>query len=153
MFKKLTLARRIIFGFVAVIGMMGLATLAANYALNVSQRSLLDVTNIEAVKIRDVGRMVQSLVALQRDEKNFILSKTQIEMDVHEKHIAMDVELLTRLLSRTKDLVDTEGLDLLRKFEQQYTAFRYTQKNVIALSRENANIRARDLSQGDGREA
>lgn len=153
MFKKLTLARRIIFGFVAVIGMMGLATLAANYALNVSQRSLLDVTNIEAVKIRDVGRMVQSLVALQRDEKNFILSKTQIEMDGHEKHIAMDVELLTRLLSRTKDLVDTEGLDLLRKFEQQYTAFRYTQKNVIALSRENANIRARDLSQGAGREA
>jgi hypothetical protein len=65
---NLTLIQRITFGFISVTCVMGIATWSANNALSVSQQALSKATDIESTKIRDVARMVQNLIALQRSE-------------------------------------------------------------------------------------
>ena len=153
MFPNVTLAQRITFGFIMVICIMGLAIWSAEYALRVSQQSLSKATEIESTKIRDVARMVQNLIALQRSEKNLILSKSEAEMDEYEAAISAEDKALIHLLATTKPLVTEQGAVLLTEFEQQYNRFRSTQEKVINLSRENGNVKAQILSQGASRDA
>jgi signal transduction histidine kinase len=132
---------------------MGIAIWSANNALSVSQQALSKATDIESTKIRDVARMVQNLIALQRSEKNLILSKSQAEMDEYESAITKEDATLRSLLGTTKELVSERGAALLVEFEQQYSNFRNTQEKVLALSRENGNVKAQALSQGASRDA
>jgi len=150
---NLNIAQRISFGFLTIICIMSIATWTANEALKDSKSALERATNIESTKIRDVARMVQNLIALQRSEKNLILSKTATDMDEYSKTILVQDSTLRNLLSTTKGLVTINGAVLLNDFETQYNIFRNTQEQIIALTRDNANVRARRLSQGVGREA
>jgi signal transduction histidine kinase len=150
---NLTLIQRITFGFISVTCVMGVAIWSANNTLSVSQQALSEATDIESTKIRDVARMVQNLIALQRSEKNLILSKSQAEMDEYESAITKEDATLRSLLGTTKELVSERGAALLVEFEQQYSNFRNTQEKVLALSRENGNVKAQALSQGASRDA
>jgi hypothetical protein len=150
---NLTLIQPITFGFISVTCVMGIAIWSANNALSVSQQALSKATDIESTKIRDVARMVQNLIALQRSEKNLILSKFQAEMDQYETAITKEDTTLRSLLGSTMELVSEPGEALLVEFEQQYSKFRNTQEQVIAFSPENGNAKAQALSQGASRDA
>ena len=151
--KNLTLTQRISAGFVLVIFMLGIIVWTANNALEGNQAALENVVNVQSEKIKTVARMVQNLVALQRAEKNLILAKSQGEMAEYQLAISEESKELKQRLRATSTLVDQEGSNLLEQFEGQYNAFRATQQKVIELTRQNANVRARELSQGKGREA
>jgi len=153
MYFNVTLIERITFGFTLVACVMGIALWSASNALSVSQQALSKVTAIESTKIRDVASMVQNLIALQRSEKNLILSKTPAEMDEYEFSIKKEDAELRRLLGTTVELVGETEEALLVEFRHQYNNFRNTQEKVVAFSRESGNVRAKALSQGASRDA
>jgi signal transduction histidine kinase/CheY-like chemotaxis protein len=153
MIFNLTLIQRITLGFILVACVMGVALWSASNALLVSQQALSKATKIESTKIRDVARMVQNLIALQRSEKNLILSKLPAEMDEYESAIRKEDAELRRLLGNTMELVSEPEAALLDEFIQQYNNFRNTQEKVVAFSRDNSNVKAKALSQGASRDA
>jgi signal transduction histidine kinase/CheY-like chemotaxis protein len=132
---------------------MGIALWSASNALLVSQQALFKATNIESTKIRDVARMVQNLIALQRSEKNLVLSKTQAAMDEYESAIRKEDAELRSLLASTVELVNEPEAALIVEFRHKYNNFRNTQEKVVAFSRENGNVKAKALSQGASRDA
>jgi signal transduction histidine kinase len=153
MFFNLTLTQRITLGFILVACIMGIALWSSSNALLVSQQALSKVTNIESTKIRDVARMVQNLIALQRSEKNLILSKSPAEMNEYESAIRKEDAELRRLLATTGELVNEPEAALLDEFRHLYNNFRNTQEKVVAYSRDNSNVKAKALSQGASRDA
>jgi signal transduction histidine kinase/CheY-like chemotaxis protein len=147
---NITLIQRIALGFISVACVMGIALLSASNALSVSQQALANATNIESTKIRDVARMVQKLIALQRSEKNLVLSKSPDEMNEYESAIIKEDKELRSLLGSTMGLVSEPEEVLLLDFRHQYDNFRNTQAKVVAFSRENGNVKAKALSQSTG---
>jgi hypothetical protein len=92
--------------------------------------------------------MVQNLIALQRSEKNLMLSKSSAEKNQYAHAVTAEDTGLRSLLDTTKGLVTEERAVLLDDFERLYNIFRNTQDQVIAFSRENGNVKARALSLG-----
>lgn len=142
---------RITAGFTVVLVMLITIALIGNNAIDSGRNSLDMVVNTDTRKIRDAGQAVQNLIALQRAEKNMILSTTQLEMDEYERKIERLDDELAKIVSALASRVDANGAALLTQFEREYANFRETQKQVIALTRQNANVLARELSQGEAR--
>jgi methyl-accepting chemotaxis protein len=113
------------------------------------------VTLSEAVssgnKIRLAARINRNLVELQRAEKNIILATTQDEMDVFSTAIDEIADDLQSGLEELNMLVDAEGKTLITKFQNRYNEYHALNKQVRAMSRENGNQRAFELSATQGR--
>lgn len=154
MIKNITLAQRISLGFLLVVIMLAGSIWVAQNALENNQQALRKaITTIEAEKVRKVAGMLQHLIALQRAEKNIILAKSLKEREEYRLVLLSEDKALREKQLDVEQLVDNAGNTLLKKFEHQYHEFRTAQKQVIKLTQQNSNVRARELSQGKGREA
>jgi signal transduction histidine kinase len=153
MFRSLSLVQRLLTGFSLSAVMLVVVAWIAITSLESSQKTLSTTTNVEALKVLQVSQLGQILTALQRAEKNIILAKTQGEMSEYEAELEFHDSRLSSLLRDTFTLMDDEGAGILAKFEHQYKLLHESQIQVIELTRLNANVKARKLSQGAARDA
>jgi len=94
----------------------------------------------------------RDLVAIQRDEKNIILARSQEVMEQYTERIETLRARIAERTDRLRELARGDNARAVRTFEQQFQAFLDGHQNVVALSRENGNTRAFDLASGEGRE-
>jgi signal transduction histidine kinase/ActR/RegA family two-component response regulator len=140
-------------GFILSAAMLGVVAWIAITSLESNQKTLSSATNVEALKVLKVSQLGQILTALQRAEKNIILAKNQGEMSEYEAELEFNDSQLNVLLRDTFTLLGEEGAGILAEFEHQYKLLRESQKKVIELTKVNANVKARELSQGAARDA
>ncbi|MFT7287436.1 MAG: signal transduction histidine kinase/CheY-like chemotaxis protein [Halieaceae bacterium] len=107
--------------------------------------------SLTARRIEQAALIHRYLSEIQRAEKNLILASTRQEMDLYE---ASSVGLQTKIdqsLKQLNEIVSDESRNDLFRFIDRYDRYMRLNQQVQKLSRENSNVRAFDLSTGDGR--
>ena len=99
------------------------------------------------------ARCVQDLLALHRAEKNLILATKVEDMDQYAKAIERRKTSLEEKLKAIEATASEQDKRDIGVFRQAFAEFVATDQKVCALTRENSNNVARDLSATKGRAA
>ena len=99
------------------------------------------------------ARCVQDLLALHRAEKNLILATKVEDMDQYAKAIEQRKTSLEEKLKEIEKTASAQDKQDIATFRQAFAEFLATDQKVCALTRENSNTVARDLSGTKGRAA
>ncbi|MBA6297283.1 response regulator [Colwellia sp. MB02u-9] len=127
-----------------------LLVFSAYYGVN----SLHEVNNgFNAQKIKLAARINQGVIAVSRAEKNIILSIDTDEIDEYIDFIRFTTEDMEQRRQLLRSLVDDESNVLLDKFSKTWGGYLRISNKINNLGRVNANTHARELSQGEAREA
>ena len=115
--------------------------------------SLIDIKNllVTSQRIRQAFRIHRYLVEVQRAEKNLILANTQQEMNEYASATETLLIELDRSLKELTEIVSDKSESDLYRFKERYEQYVHLNQQVRDLSRENSNVRAFELSSGEGR--
>jgi signal transduction histidine kinase/CheY-like chemotaxis protein/HPt (histidine-containing phosphotransfer) domain-containing protein len=111
------------------------------------------IVESDAAKIKIAARINQNLLEIARAEKNIVLSKDQREMDGYAAFTDRTLDEMRDRRKRLRDLTDSEGQRLLDGFSVVWDEYLVVNKQVRELTRINANVQAKRLSQNEAREA
>jgi len=114
-----------------------------------------DVTVRKILTLGDQSRiaanMLRNVVEYQRAEKNIILATTQEQMDEYAAAAKEAETKFQERYHRLKDILTGDLAHTLEEAEQAFLTYDKLNDRVRALSRENGNQRAFDLSGTEGR--
>ena len=99
------------------------------------------------------ARLLQSLIALQRAEKNIILASAPEEMSRYSESIQELVSDVRAREAELSEMATAEGKVALEDFRVSFDAWLANNEQVRALSREASNTFARRTSSTEGRAA
>ncbi|WP_218109784.1 HAMP domain-containing methyl-accepting chemotaxis protein [Oligoflexus tunisiensis] len=140
-----------------VIGVLSIVTLMIGAVglikLSGMNDRLVGIIDKTSRRIELAGVMNQELIAIHRAEKNVILSETQEQMDTWVAKAKERREALTKTEDELKRLVGEVGRQKLEVFDKKFTDFVNVHEKVVQLALANSNIRARNMSAREGREA
>jgi len=129
-----------------------LETLADNNEDAISKSMNLTIIKRKAKKGSLATKVTKNLVAMQRDEKNLILAKSQEEMDSYAQSIQNKQDQLESQLQELEGLAENgQETQEIRDFKTNYATYLKLNQEVVSLSRENGNTKAFDLASGTGR--
>ncbi|MFT5226564.1 MAG: signal transduction histidine kinase/HAMP domain-containing protein, partial [Polaribacter sp.] len=116
--------------------------------------SLVDIKSLQlnSQRTRQVSRIHRYLAEIQRAEKNLILANTQQEMDNYASATESLLIEMDRSLIELTEIISEESKSDLYRFKERYDQYVRLNQLVRDLSRENSNVRAFDLSSGEGRQ-
>jgi len=118
--------------------------------INDSLNSLIDN---DAKKVSLSAKIEQNIIEMQRAEKNIILATTQEDMDQFEKEFDTARTDLDEKRAALRDMLTTEkNKAFLDDFKTKYELYVQTYRNVATLTRENSNVKAKILLNGEARE-
>lgn len=135
------------FAFLLVLGISG-------YVLkqfDLVNAQLNTVVNRGAEKIKLAGRINTGIVEVARAEKNLILATQQAEMLEYAANADRHVEEIRARLTALRRLATPEELARLDDFSSIWAQYISVNQEIRRLTLENSNVRAKLLSQGDGR--
>jgi methyl-accepting chemotaxis protein len=149
--KKMSMSMKIysVLGIIvlvaAVVAFVGISKMAG---LNDRLNAIVDGP---AEKVKLGAFIGQDLLTISRAEKNMILADSQEKMDVFAKLIdEIDKDMSTKR-ENLRSLVDDEGKKVLDQFKSVWGKYIEINKEVRRLARLNSNVRAKNLSSGEGR--
>jgi len=143
-----------------IYGVVGLLVLIA-VSLSVTGIQMLSgmnqrlnsIVHGSAEKVRIAGQINRDLLFVSRAEKNIILAETQEKMDAFAEYTDKAVASMNEGREQLRELLDEQGKAALDEFASAWDSYVAVNKEVRDLARLNSNVRARDLSAGQGREA
>lgn len=97
------------------------------------------------------ARLMRNLVEMQRAEKNIILATTQQEMDEYAEAIDQTRDDIRARRDRLRGLLSARDAAILDSFATAFEDWLLLHQQVRETSRENGNVKAADLSTGEGR--
>lgn len=153
MLKRFSLTQQLAFGFTVLVAMTVLLSWNSSRVLEQNFQTYNQLIDFELKKQLDVAELNKSLIELQRAEKNMVLAVAREEMDEYEASIKQNSAQVRETLVHLESLVDSEGGALLNQFEVAYGRFDTIQEQIRKLTLQNANERARALSQNEARQA
>jgi signal transduction histidine kinase/DNA-binding response OmpR family regulator/HAMP domain-containing protein len=103
-------------------------------------------------RLRLAYNIHRDLSNIQRAEKNLILARTQSNMELYSKYIEASQISLEQELKKLIEIASDRSQNDLFRFRDRYEKYLRLNKQVQALSIQNSNVRAFDLSRGDGRQ-
>ncbi|MFP4037597.1 MAG: methyl-accepting chemotaxis protein [Desulfobacteraceae bacterium] len=106
-----------------------------------------------AERVRLAGDINRDFLILSRAEKNLLLAETREEKLAYEEVIQKAVASLNDRREELNEIVDQEGKAILDDFVSAWDAYVQVNKEVQELANLNSNVRARELSAGEGRAA
>jgi methyl-accepting chemotaxis protein len=109
------------------------------------------VVESEAQTIKLAARITQNVLEIARAEKNIVLAKNQQEMNVYAAFTARVLDEMLERRELLRELTDTEGKRLLDNFSQVWGQYLLANEQVRELTRINANVKAKILSQTEAR--
>ncbi|MFW5869921.1 MAG: HAMP domain-containing methyl-accepting chemotaxis protein [Planctomycetota bacterium] len=107
-----------------------------------------DLVDRSAEKVKLAESLRRSMLEVSRAEKNFLLAKTQEEMDGYSDRIDKARDEMQSHREQLRELADQKGQKLLDQFAREWDRYMEVNKKVRDLSRKNSNTRATDLSCG-----
>lgn len=103
----------------------------------------------EAQKVALSAKMEQNLIEMQRAEKNMVLATTQEDMDIFEKEFeAARIDIESRM-STLRALLTDANKAVLDDFKRKYESYVQVFNEVKTFTRENSNVRAKELLSTD----
>ncbi len=132
---------------------MGIIAFLSLDKLSSQNDRLNSIVDVSAEKIKLASRINQGVLAITRAEKNIILADTQEQMDKFADFSDQNQKEMEDRIKRLEALVNGEGKTHLDQFEKTWTEYLAINKQVRDLARLNSNVKAKILSQGDGRSA
>ena len=150
--KSLTVKARLILGFSVVLLILLIASLVGINKLAGMNDRIGGLVNSSAQKVKLAARVNQNLLEISRAEKNMILAETQDQMDEYANFSAGTQQEMKKRLTELETLADDQGRASLQEFQVAWNKYLDVNKEVRDLTRQNSNTKARELSQGKGRE-
>lgn len=123
------------------------------YKLSTMNDRLGQIIDVSSRRIELAGEMKQEILAVHRAEKNVILSDTPEDMDKYVGLSKTRRENLKKAVSESRLIADEGAKAKLDEFEKRWDAFIEQHEKVIEYATMNTDIKARNLSGKDGREA
>jgi len=114
---------------------------------------LNDLVDNESEKVKLAARINQGVVSVSRAEKNIILAITQEEMDEYADFILETEEDMGKRRLKLRQLADDKGKVLLDEFALTWDSYMGVNTELRSIARLNSNVRARNISQSEAREA
>jgi CheY-like chemotaxis protein/signal transduction histidine kinase/HAMP domain-containing protein len=153
MLKNITIRHKL-FGSFSFLFILIVATLVmALNSLNDMNERLNHLAQVSTEKVKLGARINQGVIAISRAEKNIILSSVQTEMDEFADFIEETQSDMRLLREQLRELVDDDGKMFLDEFAETWDAYLILNKQLRETARLNSNVRAREMSQNEGREA
>jgi methyl-accepting chemotaxis protein len=104
-------------------------------------------------KLKLSSRIRQNLLAVDRAEKELVLSTTQAQMDEFEAITRAVRGRMDKRIGLLRSMSDDDGKKSVDEFARVWDAYLVVNKEVRTLTRLNSNTRATKLSKGDARKA
>jgi methyl-accepting chemotaxis protein len=140
-----------------VIGILSIVTLMVGslglMKLNDMNGRLTQVIEVTSRRVELAGIMNQELIAIHRAEKNVILAENAQDMENWVSRAKDRREALSKAEDELKRLADDVGRQKLDAFDKKFAEFVSAHEKVLQLALANSNIRARNISGKEGREA
>ncbi len=150
---KLTIKAQLFCGFFLLIILLLIASILAIGKLGGMNERIGGLVDSSAEKVKLAARINQDVLAISREEKNIILAETQEEMDRFANFAEQNQKNLQQRMEQLEKLADSEGRAQLEKFQQAWQQYLDINRQVRDLARENSNVRAREISTGQARQA
>ncbi|MGA1874783.1 MAG: response regulator [bacterium] len=112
----------------------------------------LEGLRMALARVKLAGQLNQHLAEIQRDEKSMILSFDLKEMQEYDQAISEKMIEVDELLSELDQVISPAGKEIVANFKKYYGQYIHFLEQVKALALENADIKAFELSAGQGRE-
>ncbi len=138
--------------FAVVILLSAFATMMAIDDLGIINGRLNSLVDYHAKRLELALELKAEIRAIHRDEKNMILADNQVDVDRYAAAVAKEMDLITSARDRLRDLSSEEGRRKVEAFSSAWKAYVEIHDKVQALSRRNSTVRARQLSQKEGKE-
>jgi len=113
--------------------------------------SLNNLVDNEARKVYLSGKVQQNIIEMQRSEKNMILASTQEDMDHYEKNFNNANTELNKFREELRGLATDSNKAILDTFKLKYESYVEVFRKITELTRENSNIRAKELLNTDAK--
>jgi len=130
-----------------------LETVVANNEAALSGSTDLNRIKARAKKGSLATQVSKNLVAIQRDEKNLILAKSQEDMDGYAESIRSLEDMLEVQLTDLRGMAEAgREANLVGQFADHYETYKTLNQEVVDLSRQNGNNKAFQLAASQGRD-
>lgn len=140
----------------SIIGLMALVAIAiAFFGINGAQsikNNLDTLVDEDANRVALALRIQRNLIDMQRNEKNMIMAETDEAMNQFAKEFDENMNHVDKLREELRVIVSNENKAILDTFQQSYNNYIETFKTISKLTRENSNVKARALLNGDAKE-
>ena len=150
-FRDFTIKAKILASFSLILLSFTALVVYSLYNLNQTNNQLNLIVESDAEKIKLAARINQNLLEISRAEKNIVLAKNQQEMDVYATFTEHILDEMRERSKRLRELTDPKGQSLLDNFIQVWNQYLLVNKQVRELTRINANVKAKNLSQNEAR--
>jgi len=148
-----TIKAKLLLGFIILLGLIIAASMLGVFNLQRMNDRLNDLVDNESEKVKLAARINQGVVSVSRAEKNIILAITQEEMDEYADFILETEEDMGKRRLKLRQLADDKGKVLLDEFALTWDSYMGVNTELRSIARLNSNVRARNISQSEAREA
>ena len=150
-FRDFTIRAKILVTFGLILLVFTAVVAYSLYNLYQTNNHLNLIVERDAEKIKLAARINQNLLEIARAEKNIVLAKNQQEMDVYAAFTELTLVEMRERRRDLRKLTDAKGHSLLDSFTQVWDQYLLVNEEVRELTRINANVKAKDLSQNEAR--
>jgi len=150
---RISIKAKIVAAFGTVI-LLSAATagIALNGLSDLSQK-IEELVSVSSQRINIARQMPATVYLIQREEKNFLLSSSDDDMDRFDKGILARREEFKGTLEQYRRVADAEGLRKLAQIETLMTEFSAAQDKVRSIGRVHSNSKGADLLIGSGNDS
>ncbi|WP_298376560.1 methyl-accepting chemotaxis protein [Azospirillum sp.] len=150
---RITIKSKIIVAFSAVILLSAITAGLAVNGLGELNDKIDELVNQSAQRVSVVRQIPKQVFLIQREEKNFLLSSEDADIDRFDKSILAKREELKGVYEQFRRIADADGLKKLEQVEAMTAEFTTAQDKVRTVGRVRSNSKATDLANGPSSEA
>jgi methyl-accepting chemotaxis protein len=116
-----------------------------------NDEQIIDGNNLAVSRTLMAERIIQNILEVQSAEKSLLLESTEQGIDKYAEVIVNINATLNARLTELNKIATTESRVYIDTFTKAWNTFTDINKEVYRISRENGNIKASRLSNGEGR--
>ncbi|RJF79717.1 methyl-accepting chemotaxis protein [Azospirillum cavernae] len=150
---RITIKSKIIVAFSAVILLSAITAGLAVNGLGELNDKINELVNQSAQRVSVVRQIPKQVFLIQREEKNFLLSSEDADIDRFDKAMLTRREELKGLYEQFRRISDADGLKKLAQVEAMTSEFTTAQDKVRTVGRIHSNSKAADLANGASSES
>ncbi|MFM2484614.1 HAMP domain-containing methyl-accepting chemotaxis protein [Celerinatantimonas yamalensis] len=150
MLKKITLKTLVIWGFALLIMLLALTSLEGIRKLRHANTDINYIVEGPAEAIRLTARMRQDLLELGMDAAEYILAKDEKTQEKYQALMDKAYQRVTQRKQSLSKILPAEYADQLQQFDSHLKSYRQILTQVVALSSQNTNVKAINLSETEG---
>lgn len=146
---SLSIKAKLAIGFLLILPLMGAISVVSISRLASFNDNLNHIVDVTAEKSRLAAQMEAEFYAVEAAQAEMVLAQTSEEVDALHEGVKKHLSSLTDLRAEMREIADPETLESLAALDDTLTPFAALEAEITELVRENSNLQARELSQGD----